>query len=905
MSLIHTTRFANALRWSAVWVCCTVATTTLQADEGSKQAAGARKASVPAEHVGPANRLSKESSPYLLLHAHNPVDWYPWGPEAFEKASKENKPIFLSVGYSSCYWCHVMERKVFTDKTIASWMNEHFVNIKVDREERPDVDDIYMTSLLVYQQMVGSPGGGGWPLSMFLTPEGNPIAGATYLPPHDSPDRGPGFLTVARRIDELWHQRKSDLERMASMIANQVQRMGQPGVQLKPVKLAAELLNGAIDRIREMYDPVWGGVDFDVKRPGKPRFPNVPRLELVLDLYESTDDGELLKIVEHSLTRMSQGGIHDHLGGGFHRYSTDRRWHVPHFEKMLYDQAMMLSIYTRTAAITNNDVYRNVAVGIADFIHDEMTTPEGAFCSALDAETNAIEGEYYVWTAEEITAVLGEADAAVFSEVYGVKEPNPFEHGIVLHLPKSVDDVINERQLQSKQTKDRLAVMRSRLLKARWQRERPLLDDKVLTAWNALMIKSLAVSGRELNRPQDTAAAGKAADFLLTHLRDADGRLMRTWRKGAAKYSAYLDDYAFLVSALLELHRTTRSERWLTEARQLAQLQNELFYDEKLHAFYFTAKNHEKLIARTSSAYDSVFPSANSVTIRNLLELDALRESPELVRVARDTLSQFAPTLEKAPGSCSGLARALHLWLSKPDRLTTARATDASTSVTVQRQEYGKPTWLLTALQETTVATSEARREPRERTAFRPIIPANAPATGFAPPNKPKPLKVKIYRLFNKIPRGGKTYIAVELQIKFGWHINANPSSPDFLIPTELSLKSKQKIKLTRVKYPGHHELKVEGSAEPYHVYDGKVLLYGLLEIDENETVLDAELEFHVKFQGCNENECLPPDLIVMKGKLPFAATGETLKKINLDKWPKPGDKDKSRTKAVEKSPGS
>ncbi|MEO2024899.1 MAG: thioredoxin domain-containing protein [Fuerstiella sp.] len=902
---MHTTRFADALRWCAVGLCCTVAATTLPADESPKPAAVAQKATVPAAHAGPANRLSKESSPYLLLHAHNPVDWYPWGPEAFEKAKKENKPIFLSIGYSSCYWCHVMERKVFSDKTIAAWMNDHFVNIKVDREERPDVDDIYMTSLLVYQQMVGSPGGGGWPMSMFLTPEGNPIAGATYLPPHDSPERGPGFLTVAKRIDELWHQRKSDLERTASMIANQVQRMGQPGVQLKPVKLAAELLNGAIARIREMYDPVWGGVDFDRNRPGKPRFPNIPRLELVLDLHESTDDGELLKIVEHSLTRMAQGGIHDHLGGGFHRYSTDRRWHVPHFEKMLYDQAMMLSIYTRTASITNNDVYRSVAVGIAEFIHDEMTTPEGAFCSALDAETNAIEGEYYVWTAEEITAVLGEGDTNVFSAVYGVNEPNPFKHGIVLHLPKSVDDAINEQQLDSQQTKDRLTAMRSRLLKARWQRERPLLDDKVLTAWNALMIKSLAVSGRELNRPQDTAAAIKAADFLLTHLRDADGHLLRTWRNGAAKYSAYLDDYAFLVSALLELHRTTHSERWLTEARQLAQLQNDLFYDDKLHAFYFTAKNHEKLIARTSSAYDSVFPSANSVTIRNLLELDALRESPKLVTVARDTLKQFAPTLQKAPGSCSGLARALHLWLSRADRLTAARSTDAPASATVQRRKYGKPPWQLASLQKTKVDTSEARRAPKERTTFRPIVPANAPAAGFAPPDKPKPLKVKIYPLYNKIPRGGKCFVAVELQVKFGWHINANPSSPDFLVPTELLLKSKQKIKLTRVKYPGHHDLKVEGFDEAYHVYDGKVLLYGLLEIDENETAQDAEMEFHVKFQGCNENECLPPDLIVMKGKLPFAAKGETLKKTNLEKWPKAKDKDKPTANAAGKPRGN
>jgi uncharacterized protein len=899
-----TTRCTESLRWCSVWLCCMAAAAALQADEAPKQPAVTKTAAVPAEHAGPANRLSKESSPYLLLHAHNPVDWFPWGPEAFEKAKKENKPIFLSVGYSSCYWCHVMERKVFSDKAIAAWMNDHFVNIKVDREERPDVDDIYMTSLLVYQQMVGSAGGGGWPLSMFLTPEGNPIAGATYLPPDDLPNRGPGFMTVAKRIDELWQQRRSDLERTASMIANQVQRMGQPGVQLEQVELEAKLLHSVVAPIKKMYDPVWGGVDFDSRRPGKPRFPNVPRLELVLDLHESTGDGELLKIVEHSLTRMAAGGIHDHLGGGFHRYSTDRRWHVPHFEKMLYDQAMMLSIYTRMAAKRNGEVYRDVAAGIADFIHNEMTTREGAFCSALDAETNAIEGEYYVWTAEEIASVLGKVDADFFSEVYGVNESNPFEHGIVLHLPKSVDDAISEQQLKSQEAKERLAAMRSRLLQARWKRERPLLDDKVLTAWNALMIKSLAISGRELNRPQDTTAAGKAADFLLANLRAADGHLLRTWRNGAAKYPAYLDDYAFLVSALLELHRTTQSERWLTEARQLAQLQNELFYDDKLHAFYFTAKNHEQLIARTSSVYDSVFPSANSVTIRNLLELDALQESPELVSVARDTLSQFAPTLQKSPAACSGLARALHLWLSKPDRRTAAQSADAARSATVQHHSPNKFRWQLTSLQETKTDKTAAPVKRQERTTFRPIIPANAPAVGFAPPDKPKPLKVKIYPLYNKIPRGGKCFVAVELQIKFGWHINANPSSPDFLVPTALSLKTKQKIKLTRVKYPEHHELKVDGSDQPYHVYDGKVLLYGLLEIDESETAENAEMEFHVKFQGCNENECLPPDLIVMKGKLPLAAKGEVLKKTNLEKWPKAKSKDKSKTEAAKKSGG-
>ncbi|MEQ9408319.1 MAG: DUF255 domain-containing protein [Fuerstiella sp.] len=876
------------------------------------------------------NRLASESSPYLLLHSHNPVDWYPWGPEAFDKAKRENKPIFLSIGYSSCYWCHVMERKVFSDGPIAEYLNQHFVNIKVDREERPDVDDIYMTSLLVYQQLTGAGGGGGWPLSMFLTPDGNPIAGATYLPPDDSPERGPGFLSVAGRIHNLWQERRPDLEHTAGMIAAQVQRLTKPGLELEPVVLNAELLDAAAAQIKAMYDPVWGGVDFNPNRPDGARFPNVPRLELALDLYESTSDPELLTIVEHSLTAMAAGGIRDHLAGGFHRYSTDRRWHVPHFEKMLYDQAMLLGVYMRAARLTGKAEYAMVASEIADFVHREMTTPEGAFCSALDAETNAIEGEYYVWSQQEIKQILGADDAELLARVYGVTEPQPLEHGAVLYLPKPIPEVAETLNLQTNELSDRLAELRGRLLKARSERQRPLLDDKVLTSWNAMMIRALAVSGRELDRPQDTAAATKAAEFLLTSLRDDDGHLLRTWRQGNAKYAAYLDDYAFLTSALLELNAATDDVRWLDEARQLAQLQNELFYDKQLQAFYFTASSHEKLIARTSSAYDSVFPSANSVSIRNLLQLDAIRPSPELREIATSTLTRFAPTLKKAPAGCSGLARALQQWLSTADQ--------ASSAAGVSMSEFPHSSFILTGLtagsqahkpaderagesgdepaaQSTSPDTADAADKPDasdaghatqnsaapvvEHTSFKPIAPPET-AGPFAKDEKPVPVKVKVYPMYDKLERGGKCLVAVELQIKLGWHVNANPSSPDFLVPTKVTLQTEQKVKLTRIRYPKHHELQVQGFDEPYHVYDGKVLIYGLLEIDEQEKAETAELEFHVTFQGCNSTECLPPDKIVMKGKLPLAAKGATLKKINQSKFPTPepkGSKTDAKTK--------
>lgn len=843
------------------------------------------------ENEGPrTNRLARESSPYLLLHAHNPVDWYPWGPEAFEKAKKENRLIFLSVGYSSCYWCHVMERKVFSNAEIAKFMNEHFVNIKVDREERPDVDDIYMTSLMVYHQLTGSSRGGGWPLSMFLTPDGNPIAGATYLPPEDSPQAGPGFQSVANRLVTLWKDRRDDLTQTAELISSHVRRLTRPGVELSDVDLSQQLVQSAVAAVKSLYDPVWGGVDFDAERPNNARFPNVPRLQVALDVYESTREPELLEIVNHSLTRMARGGIRDHLGGGFHRYSTDRRWHVPHFEKMLYDQAMLLGVYARAAVLTDSAEFRGVAAEIADFVHREMTTEDGAFCSALDAETNAVEGEYYVWSKEELSEILGEEGARLLSEVYGVNAPNSFEHGYVLHLPKSVTAVAAVFNRTPEDLQSELQTLKSKLLSARSERKRPLLDDKVLTSWNALMIQSLAYSGRELNRPQDTAAAAKAAEFLLSHLRDSDGRLLRTWRGGSAKYQAYLDDYAFLVAALLELHRTTDDVLWLDRAAELAERQNQLFYDDGLQAFYFTASDHEKLIARTSSAYDSVFPSANSVSVSNLLRLSELKNSAELKTIARNTLKRFAPSLRTSPSGCCGMARALHYWL----RLS--ESAKESAGIHDRRRGYVPVGYRQRPGSqadegETGGSVSPAQEDSESRqSAFKPIVP-DKPTGAFGTDKKERPVKFKVYPYYNKLPRGGKCLVAIELDIKRGWHINANPANPEFLVPTKIVIKTDQKVRLSKIRYPKHHELKVDGFEKPYHVYDGKVMIYGLLEVDSAEQADAAEIEFHLTFQGCNSKECLPPDKLGLSGKISIAAKGEALEKKNQSKFPKPRPK--------------
>ncbi|HSG70046.1 MAG TPA: thioredoxin domain-containing protein, partial [Planctomycetaceae bacterium] len=400
------------------------------------------------------NRLARESSPYLLLHQHNPVDWYPWGQAAFEKAKTENKPIFLSIGYSSCYWCHVMERLVFENEEIAKYMNEHFVNVKVDREERPDVDDIYMTSLIVYFQLIGSPQGGGWPLSMFLTPEGQPFAGGSYFPPEDQGGRI-GFPTVMERVHTLWTEKETDIRQNAKVVTDAVQRQMKPRLTLEETRLDLTLVELTVNSLKESYDSEYGGIDFRASQPNSPKFPVPAKLRLLLDRAIEANDEDARKIVLHTLTAIARGGIRDHLGGGFHRYSTDRQWLVPHFEKMLYDQGQLVSLYLDAWKLTQDPLFEDAARSTLDFVLAEMTDEAGGFYSALDAETETIEGKYYVWDPAELETSLGEEDYPLFAESFGLTQPNPFEHGYVLHLPRSVGESakklgIAEADLQSK-----------------------------------------------------------------------------------------------------------------------------------------------------------------------------------------------------------------------------------------------------------------------------------------------------------------------------------------------------------------------------------------------------------------------------------------------------------------------
>ncbi len=834
-------RFNTVSRAAAVAVCGLILLVAV-----ARRGDAVDDGKAPVKAKAKANRLARETSPYLLMHAHNPVDWYAWGPEAFEKARKEGKLIFLSVGYSSCYWCHVMERKVFMNETIAKTMNDNFVCIKVDREERPDVDDIYMTALQVYYQAIGAQSGGGWPLSMFITPDGKPVAGGTYFPPEDT-DKSMGFPSILGRLTDLWKDKREQLEGNADILANETRRVMRPKLSLKPVEVNGTLVAKTFEAVANSFDPDFGGVDFQPKRPDGPKFPTPTKLLFVQEMLKHKPDADTSELLDLTLMQMACGGIRDHLGGGFHRYSVDRKWLVPHFEKMLYDQAQLADVYVNAYIATQQPLYKQVAEEILTFVEREMTSSEGGFYSALDAETNGIEGESYVWEAREIDNVLG-ATAAEFKEAYHVKDLPDFEHGNVLRL------VSSELESNHGPRTERLAVSRQKLLAVRDQRQRPIRDEKVLASWNGLMIGAFARAGALFNQPDFVRTAERCANFLLTNMRDAEGRLLRTHTAGQAKLNAYLDDYAFVIDGLLALHDATDDARWLKAAKQLQDDQLKMFRDETGGGFFFTSHHHEELLARTKNCYDGVLPAGNSVSARNLIKLAKLTGEQRYLDEARTIIELFASNLEQAPRSLTVLALAASELLAadKPkgqsdtardDRIQQVGANDA-------KDKSGEKLILLAEQQE-------------ER------------------PTKDELVRARAYLSTDRLPAGGTCRIVVLLDVKEGWHINANPPSPDFLKPTKLSFKSKSGVMLAEPIYPKGHGFKMEGEDMDAMVYEGEVAVFGTLTVPKASGGQTDDMEITVNYQACNEKGCQPPKSIKLTGKLAVAKPGEVVKPIN------------------------
>jgi uncharacterized protein YyaL (SSP411 family) len=626
----------------------------------------------PAAKAKHTNRLARETSPYLLQHAHNPVDWYPWGDEAFARAKKEGKLVFLSIGYSSCHWCHVMERESFENEEIAKILNRDFVCIKVDREERPDIDHVYMTALNIQ----GSPG--GWPLSMFLTADGKPIVGGTYWPPDDKEIEGTtvrGFKTVLRVIKEAHGEKTKEIEEMARRHAERTKAALAGHLRGKAlVDLNRDLVAAAVDALKEGFDKEHGGFGSPAREFRGPKFPSPPSLALIQHEARRTNSKDLAReldgMVALTLDRMARGGIYDQLGGGFHRYSTERTWTVPHFEKMLYDNAQLCEVYADAYRATKKQEYKRVLEQTIAFIEREMTSPVGGFYSALDADSQGEEGQFYVWTTEEIDEVLADkSQADLFKRVYGADGPANFEKRYhILTLPKPLADRAKDLQLTEDQLQGRLAPPREKLFQVRAKRPRPFLDTKILTAWNGQMIAGLAAAGQALGDKKALECAARAADFVLKTLRTKNGRLLRSYgaapgQKGEARLNGYLDDYAFLAHGLLGLHDATGGKRWLDEAKALTDRMIEFHGDAEQGGFFYTSNDHEKLFARSKDQYDGAQPTGNSLAARNLVRLGTKTDDERYTREAERTFKALAGALKANPGSLPALADALGMHL--------------------------------------------------------------------------------------------------------------------------------------------------------------------------------------------------------------------------------------------------
>ncbi len=641
-----------------------------------------------AEKTAHTNRLIHAASPYLQQHAHNPVDWYEWGPEALEKARQENKPIFLSIGYSACHWCHVMAHESFEDEQTAAVMNRYFVNIKVDREERPDIDDIYMQATLIVNR-----GQGGWPMSVWMTPDLKPFFAGTYFPPESRFGR-PGFRDLCERVGQLWEADRdaltADAERLAGLVRQSLTPQAGGGQQF-----SLEQLDRVAMLLAEHFDETHGGI----LSGGTNKFPPSMAMELMLRAATrhgyrtggesaaaadrpapagspasrpAVDPQRLVSLVERTLDRMARGGIYDHLAGGIARYSTDVRWLVPHFEKMLYDQALVSGAYLSAYQLTGKPEYARVARSIFEYVLADLQSPQGGFYSARDADSEGEEGKFYVWTRAEILAALDKEDGELFCSAYDVSDAgnwdDPHAPGVeknILHLPRELDVVAKLYGIERPELERRLAACRAKLLDVRSRRVPPHRDEKILAEWNGLMIAALARGGAILDEPRYTDAAARAARFILEK-QFKDGRLLRSWRDGRVLEAAFLSDYAAMIEGLLDLYEATFDRAWLDHALRLNDAVIEHYADEQHGGFYFTADDHETLLTRNKDIRDGAVPSGNSVQLMNLLRLATIFDRDDLRKLAERSMQCFASDVLQSPAASERFLAAVEFALAGP-----------------------------------------------------------------------------------------------------------------------------------------------------------------------------------------------------------------------------------------------
>jgi len=755
------------------------------------------------------NRLADSTSPYLLQHAHNPVDWYPWGEEAFEAAREQNKPIFLSVGYSTCYWCHVMEREVFENPEIAERMNELFINVKVDREQRPDIDEVYMTATQLMTRR------GGWPMSVFLTPDLKPFFAGTYFGPDDRAGR-PGFPTVMDAMHEAWKNRHDEVIATADRataavrahLSERLQRAGR-----RPLTLA--LPDAAIAQLTQSFDDRWGG--FGVA----PKFPQGFTYPFLFAVHERTGDTTLIDMTLLSLRQMAAGGMYDHVGGGFHRYSTDGQWKVPHFEKMLYNQAQLTRAYVQAYEQTGDEAFADVARDTLRYVEELMTGPDGQFFSALDAETDATEGAYYAWNRGQITEILEEEDLSLFDKVFTIAEIPAYpghKHpdGGALHMRRPVADLAEELDMPYPELRERLDEMLAALKRVRDTRELPHLDDKVIAGWNGMMIGAYAEAGRALDEPAYTEAARRAATFLLDRLRDDEGGLLRLWRAGVSEQPAFHEDYAFVVQGLASLHRASGEQPWLDAAVDLAERADRTFWDEGAGGYYFAVESPD-LIARSKSASDGAVPSGNSAMAHALLDLAELTGDERWRARAEDLLKAFSGDAAGQPTGRLSMIHAIERFLEPAPQ---------------RRSELDVDLPRLNSLN-----TDEDALDSSDHVAVSASIDVEAVRA-----NEPFAVRIRF-------------------DIARGWHINAHPASAPNLIATAVDVRADLPIDVEGIKYPAPTRLSAAYSDILLDVYEGAVEIVASCRLQKSfdDEPRQATLRVATVFQACDESRCLPP----------------------------------------------
>jgi uncharacterized protein YyaL (SSP411 family) len=776
------------------------------------------------------NRLVFESSPYLLQHARNPVDWYPWGDAAFARARAENKPLLLSVGYSTCHWCHVMEVECFEQQDVADILNEHYVCIKVDREERPDIDSIYVTAAQVLN------GHAGWPNNVWLLPDGRPFFATTYVPKEDSNETGPGFKTLALQIARLYGGKREQIEADANEVAEALKAHSAGQATAEKALPARTVVDNTLKRFAAQFDGSYGGFGI------APKFP--PHSQLALISYElrRKPDEELAKMLRLSLNAMANGGLRDQLGGGFHRYSTDAQWQLPHFEKMLYDNAQLVRSYTDGWLLLGDDYYAEVARVTCDWLLSEMQGPEGGFYSAWDADSEGVEGKYYVWTMAEVKQALGAEDAALYAQVYHLQERGNFREEAtgeynganVLLLGGGWDKAAVATKLDEPVLRKRIGASNAKLLELRKKRVLPHLDDKVLTDWNGLTISGLAYAGRHLREPRYVEAAGKTAEFLLTEMRDSDGRLLHSYRAGKASVPAFLEDYANLCDGLLELYQSTAETRWLEEAEKIAAELEKHFRDEGSGAYFSAPNDGETLLLREKPYLDQVVPPGNAVAARTLARLRALTGEAKYRENAEAVLGAFAGQIAQSATGTAALQLALAIDL------------DGATSA-------GSPGEPLALSSNTSAETAQ-------------------PVPDYASLQEPVAVQAFISTL--KAGPGDKVSAAFKVKVADGFHVNSDAPAEGELVATVLRLKEGLGATLTGVEYPRALLRSYGGRSEELRVYEGEVWIVADVLITEAAKPGALRLDFELTTQPCDATSCqlpqthsMPLTLVVQGGE--------------------------------------